>query len=251
MLKKCLMIASAILFMSTVSAQAENIKANIQYSPMNIKMKVPCNTATLTAPVFKLNAEGNVYRGAKLGIHYEGTLGKGDGSFGYGTSPALVNAHITNLSYSNFELNAKLPLQSEKWANGYTSAGTRENNFYATLGYKWNSLKSTIESPLMSKRDKSWEEGNGWGIGLGYDGYFSGKFGMNALLMYYPSMTSSVGEAPYDISSFNSFVYRLGLKYDLAESYSATFGYEGENHSYKNGLHIDYNGVVFGLEGRW
>jgi len=251
MLKKCLMIVSALLFMGAASANAENIKADLQYSPMNIDMKVACNTATITAPVYKLNLEGNVYRGAKLGIHYEGTMGKGDGSFGNVADSVCVNANVTNVTYSNFEINAKLPLQGEQWAKDYSSSGTRENNFYLNLGYKWNTLKTEVGSPTFPKTSIFGEEGSGWGIGLGYDGYFSGRFGFNALVMYYPSMSASAGERLYYSTNFDTLVYRLGVKYDLAEHYSVTLGYEGENHSYKNGIHVNYDGVVFGLEGRW
>ncbi len=250
MLKKSLIVC-AMLVLGAAAVNAENIKADIQYSPMNISMKVPCNTADMTMPVMKLGVEGNVYRGAKLGLHYETTLGKGDGSFGWGTNPSVNNVGLTDVSYSNFEINAKLPLSGDKWAKDYASTSTRENNFYFNFGYKWNTLKSKVHPHVGGAFDKAWEEGNGWGIGLGYDGYFLGKFGFNALAMYYPSMTSTVGVAPYDSSSYNTFLYRLGVKYDINNACSVKLGYEGENHNYKNDIHVQYNGVVFGLEGRW
>lgn len=248
MLKRAFLIFSALFFVFAVNANAENIKADLKYSPMTAELSCPCSKANVDIPVFKLGLEGNVYRGIKLGLHYEGNLGKGDGNFDASRITPLSNTSITDVSYSNFEIAAKFPLDGRKWAADYTPA-PREDNFYAALCYKNISLKADLHPIGFVNYSRDLEKANGIGFGLGYEGYFSDRFGFNAELSYYPSMNSSA-EAPMD-NSFRNWVYRLGLKYDFNQQYSVTLGYEGESHNYDGGDSADYKGVVFGLQARW
>ena len=251
MLKKCIIALSAVLMFGLAQASADNIKAEIQYSPMNVNYACPCNSGTLSIPTFKLGLEGNVYRGLKLGLSYQGNLGEGNGNFHTGPLEMYNNTSVTDVSYSNFELNLKFPLDGKKWASNYTSSGARENNFYFNLGYKNNSLTTTFHPRGYASETRDMEKGNGIGFGLGYDGYFAGKWGFNAAVNYYPSMNSSA-IYPFD-TSYNSWVYRLGVSYDLNETFGVKVGYEGENHSYKDvdNTYVNYNGIVFGVNARW
>ncbi len=248
MFRRLFLVITLFAAVSFTAVHAENIKAELQYSPMEVHVNCDCNSGKVDLPVYKLGVEGKVYRGVKLGVHYEGTLSNGDGNFEVGKWTELNHTPITDVTYSNFEVFAKLPLDGRKWAQSYEPS-ERENNFYGMIGYKNVKLEANMHPWGAYPVKRYFEKADGIGFGLGYDGYFSDKFGFNALFNYYPSMNASA-PVPMD-GSINNWVYRLGLRYDINQTFGVTAGYEGESHYYDNKSGAFYKGIVFGVQGRW
>ncbi|MDQ7826765.1 MAG: hypothetical protein RDV48_28465 [Candidatus Eremiobacteraeota bacterium] len=218
--------------------QNDNLKIELKYSPMNLAGD---NGISADLACFKAGVEARVYRGMKIGVGYQGASG-GGGTF--------LGRSNSNVDYSNIDAYVKLPMNLASLSNSYnTSSPTpAENDFFFTLGYKWHALNSS-GSPLNQGR--TWENGNGVGVGIGYDGYFEGV-GLYVLGAYYPSMNAnSVPNAVAGASyTFKDYVYKAGLKFKLRENIGILVGYEGETHEYSNGT-LRYSGAVGGLEFRF
>lgn len=248
MFKKVFTVLSLLLLTSAVSVSAEDLRAEIKYSPVQVDVHCDCNNGKIDIPVYKLGLEGRLYRGAKLGLRYEGSISEGDGHFDVGNRPALNHTAITNVTYSNFEIYAKLPFDRRKWSDRYQESD-RENNFYGNLLYKNTTLETMYHPRTRASFKRFFEKASGMGVGLGYDGYFSDKLSFETQVNYFPSMSSSA--PPPMEASFKDWAYKFNLRYDFNNSFGVTAGYEGESHYYKNNASTYYRGIVFGLQGRW
>jgi hypothetical protein len=232
-----LTVALLVLIVLPAMAQEyENDNFNIEfnYSPLNISGGSGFSS-DLT--MFNVKAEARIYRGLKI-VASDCFANGGSGSFN-GITQANVN-------YNDFEAYLKVPMNLASLSNDYNRGGpgVAENPFFFTIGWKNHSLTSNGQ-PLNKSFD--WENGNGFGLGVGFDAMFEG-IGIDGLVAYYPSMNASnVPNAVPGVSySFKDLVYRAALKFKLRENIDAHIGYRGENHSYAN-TDINYSGVYGGV----
>lgn len=234
MLKKFLLTFAAALLL-TANIHGENIRAELKYSPMEVKIG---ECGTMDVNTFKLGVEGQIRKGVTIGINYTGNLGKGDGG-------AVRGVDFTDITHSNTKLYAKLPTNFKKYSKDYVPSA-REDNFYVKFAYQWSNTDGIFRN---TGEEIHFEKVHGWGIGLGYEGCFSDRFGFYAAGTYYPSMNASIpptGRVLPDLHP-QGYSYKIGLTYNFSNNWSVLAGYEGDEHIYDSPTALRARGWVGGL----